>query len=107
MAIYDFFNQTVDVKRVSTGGGTVSAPTQVLSGVRALLEPISTKEMEGVYGRIPSAVYRMTWGTEDIRSGDVIVWGGSSYVIKETLSDTLRGAFPYQTGILTKVAGGR
>lgn len=107
MAIYDFFNQTVDVKRGSTTGGTVAAPTQVLTGIRALIEPISSKEMDTVYGRIPSAVYRMTWGTEDIRSNDTVVWGGSSYVIKETLSDTLRGAFPYQTGILTRVAGGR
>lgn len=107
MSIYAFFNQSVDVKRQSTTGGTVGAVSQVLTGVSCLIEPLATKDMDSILGRVPSAVYRMTWGTEDIRTNDVIVWNSASYVLKETLADNLRGAFPYQTGILTKVAGGR
>lgn len=105
MSIYAFMNQTVSVKRQATSGGSVAAPATVHASVSCLLEPIATKDMDAILGRVPSAVYRMTWGTEDIRTNDTIVWNGAPYVLKETLSDTLRGAFPYQTGILTKVAG--
>jgi hypothetical protein len=50
-------------------------------------------------------MYEMTWGTEDIRMNDTILFEGVEYVLKELRRDTLRPTNPYHVGILARVSG--
>ena len=92
--------------RTANGDGTfTSALATNLSSVACLVEPLSTRSRESIIGRIPSARYRLTWGTDDIQNGDTVIWNGSQYIIGEIINDTLRFDTPYQTGILSNVPG--
>jgi hypothetical protein len=95
---------TVDVRR-TVSSLTVAAPETVYSNVACLVEPLPAKALESVMGRVPHAMYEMTWGTEDIRMNDTVIFEGVEYVLKELRRDTLRPTNPYHVGILARVSG--
>lgn len=102
------WRHTVDVKRLSTSTGAdgveVETETTPLTGVRCLVEPLASRVLEAIIGRIPQARFRMEWGAADIRDNDVVIFQSRRYMVRDRVRDTLRPTTPYQTCILEEIA---
>lgn len=94
----------VSVSRLSR---TVPQGAVLLASVPCLIELVPSKSQESVLGRIPSAKYIISWGTELLNDGDLITVTtgpmravGKVFVLRETADDTGINRVPYQKAVL-------
>lgn len=106
------FPHTVAVSRfshsVASGQETHSlAAVAGLGAVPCLVETMSARQQQNILGAISQKIYRISWGTEDLRDGDRITWKTRSFILQYDADDQHRvgtGIPPYQTGILREEA---
>ena len=74
----------------------------VIAALSCRIEPLTGRDRESILGRIGSLVYRMSWGTEDVRDGDRVAWEGKTFITREVLDDTGRPSLRYRTALLVE-----
>ena len=93
---------------VSRQVGSVQSGTRqeswqvVIDPLACRIEPLTGRDRESILGRIGQLVYRMSWGTEDVRDGDRIAWNGRTFVTREILDDTGRATLRYRTCLVVE-----
>lgn len=106
------FPHTVAVSRFShtvASGQETHALAAVggLEAVPCLVEPMSAQRQQNILGAISQKVYRISWGTEDLRDGDRLTWKTRTFALQYDADDQHRvgsNMAPYQTGILREDA---
>lgn len=110
-----FFIHRADVFRqpdTITGRKRNKGLVKVLTDVECLVEPQSSTSVRSQMGRISQASHLLSWGTEDIRDSDVVVWKREdgpdlTLVVGEITADVSRpfsSVPPYHTAELKKQA---
>ena len=68
-----------------------------------LVEGLSSKAKATIFGHIPGAMYRISWGAgTDIEEGDREVYNGETYTVREVLDDSSRPTGKYFTAVLSR-----
>lgn len=103
------FVHTVAVYRqaatVSAGNQTFGAYAAVggLGAVPCLVEPMQARQIATILGDLIEKAYWITWGAEDIRNGDRIVWNARTFALTYFQDDQHRVGTnipAHQVGIL-------
>lgn len=83
--------------------------SEVASSVRCLIEPRPSVETRSQMGRISQGDHVVTWGVEDIRANDTVVWGERRFIVERVIPDVSRPGSsipPYNVAELSERATG-
>lgn len=79
-------------------------PTQIHASLPCLIEPLPARKRAELGGTYAGRIFVMTWGTEDVRTEDVVTWNARRFRVEYQEDDRYRGdgalIEPYQTAYL-------
>lgn len=103
------FPHKIDVYRssstISAGAETLNTDNLVHSQISCLIEGMGAARQATILGTWSGYKYHLTWGSEEIREEDLIVFSGKNYLFRRGTDDRLRpigetNMPAYQTGFI-------